>query len=94
MAGSVGTTDRDDTNRWTLHDSIRLRDWSIAERRGPDGDWAPAPDALPNERMRPLVLRGQLAGAAAMTRGQPHALATLREALEVQEIVEAILHAN
>ncbi len=50
-----------------------------------------APDALPNERMRPMVLRRQLDGVAAMTRGQPHHLATLREALEVQEVVEAIL---
>jgi hypothetical protein len=29
-----------------------------------------------------------------MTRGQPHRLATLREALEVQEVVEAILAAG
>jgi hypothetical protein len=37
------------------------------------------------------VLRGQLAEVAAMTRGEAHRLATVREALEVQEIVEAIL---
>jgi hypothetical protein len=40
-----------------------------------------------------MVLRGQLAEVAAMTRGKAHRLATLREALEVQEIVEAILSA-
>ncbi|HEY8611850.1 MAG TPA: Gfo/Idh/MocA family oxidoreductase [Roseomonas sp.] len=93
LRGSVGTTERDDTNSWTLRGSagaIRLRDWSIAEREGADG-WATSPDALPNERMRPLVLRGQLDKVVAMTRGEPQALATLREALEVQEIVEAIL---
>jgi len=72
---------------------VRLRDWSFAERLGTDGRWAQAPDALPNERMRPLVLRDQLAGVAAMTRGEAHHLATLREALEVQEVVEAILAA-
>ncbi|MFC0386895.1 Gfo/Idh/MocA family protein [Muricoccus vinaceus] len=95
LRGGVGTTDRDDTNAWTLRGAagaIRLRDWSVAEREGPEG-WAPAPDALPNERMRPLVLRGQLEKVAAMTRGQPQDLATLREALEVQEVVEAILAA-
>jgi predicted dehydrogenase len=48
---------------------------------------------MPNERMRPLVLKRQLAGVAAMTRGEAHPLATLREALEVQEVVEAILAA-
>lgn len=94
LRGGVGTTDREDSNSWTLNDSIRLRDWSLAERRGADGRWAQAPDALPNERMRPLVLKGQLAGVAAMTRGEAHHLATLREALEVQEIVEAILAAQ
>lgn len=91
LRGSVGTTAQDDSNCWTLNDAIRLRDWSFAERRSADGTWAQAPDAMPNERMRPLVLQRQLAGVAAMTRGEPHRLATLREALEVQEIVEAIL---
>ncbi len=93
LTGGVAITEKDDENSWVLNDAIRLRDWSYAEKRGADGAWAAAPDALPNERMRPMVLRGQLAGVAAMTRGEPHALATLHEALEVQEIVEAILRA-
>ena len=93
LQGSVGTTPKDDHNTWTLNGAIRLRDWSFAERLGADGAWAQAPDALPNEKMRPMVLRGQLAEVAAMTRGEAHRLATLREALEVQEIVEAILAA-
>jgi hypothetical protein len=38
-----------------------------------------------------MVLQGQLTKLAALARGEPHNLATLREALEVQEIVEAIL---
>jgi len=38
-----------------------------------------------------MVLRGQLDKLAALTRGERVDLATLREALEVQEIVEAIL---
>ena len=93
LQGSVGTTPKDDHNTWTLNGAIRLRDWSFAERLGADGHWAQAPDALPNEKMRPMVLKGQLAEVAAMTRGEAHRLATLREALEVQEIVEAILAA-
>jgi len=93
LLGGVGTTAKDDHNTWMLNGRIRLRDWSFAETLGADGTWAQAPDAQPNEKMRPLVLRGQLAGVAAMTRGEPHHLATLREALEVQEVVEAILAA-
>lgn len=94
LSGGVGTTLADDHNAWVLEGSlgaIRLRDWSFAERRGADGAWAAAPDALPNERMRPMVLQRQLDGVAAMTRGEPHHLATLREALEVQQVVEGIL---
>ncbi len=94
LSGGVGTTLADDHNAWVLEGpvgAIRLRDWSFAERRGADGDWAAAPDALPNERMRPMVLKRQLDGVAAMTRGEPHHLATLREALDVQLVVEAIL---
>lgn len=93
VTGSVGTTEADERNEWRLtcrDGSIRLRDWSFAERLGPGG-FAPAPDALPNERMRPMVLKGQLDKLAALTRGEPQTLATLREALEVQEVVEAIL---
>lgn len=94
LTGGVGTTAKDDHNTWALNGAIRLRDWSIAERRGEGGGWVQVPDALPNERTRPLVLRDQLAGVAAMTRGAPHPLATLREALEVQEVVEAVLAAG
>jgi predicted dehydrogenase len=94
VTGSVGTTALDETNGWLLEGetgAIRLRDWSIAEKQAPDGSWHTAPDALPNPAMRPLVLRGQLDKLAALTRGERVDLATLREALEVQEIVEAIL---
>jgi hypothetical protein len=43
--------------------------------------------------MRPMTLRGQMDKLAALTRGEPQGLATLREALEVQRIVEAVLAA-
>ena len=66
--------------------AIRLRDWSIAELRLFDGTWGEAPNALPHAEMRPVLLKGQLEKLAAMTRGEPHTLATVREALEVQEL--------
>ena len=94
LTGNVGTTPKDDHNVWTLRGdtgAIRLRDWSIAERQRADGTWEPDPDALPNERMRPLVLKRQLDGVARMTRGEAHPLATIQEAFDVQTIVEAIL---
>ena len=92
LRGAVGTTDQDDTNSWTLRGAgaIRLRDWSLAERQRPDGAWIPDPAAMPNEQARPLVLRRQLEQVACMTRGEPHRLARLYEALEVQAVVEAI----
>jgi predicted dehydrogenase len=94
VTGGVGTTEADDHNEWRLESeggAIRLRDWSFAEKLAVDIGWHAAPDALPNDRMRPLVLKGQLDKVAALTRGERHNLATLREALEVQEVAEAIL---
>lgn len=97
LSGAVGTTEKDDHNIWMIEGdagAVRLRDWSIAERRMADGSWQPDPDALPNEKMRPLVLRRQLEGVAALVRGEAFHLATLAEALEVQEMVEAILRSR
>jgi predicted dehydrogenase len=93
VQGEVGGTDRDEDLRLTVTGvgRVRLRDWSIAERWRPDGTWVQDPDALPQERMRPLVLARQLAAVVAMTRGEPHTLATPSEAFDVQEAVEAIL---
>ena len=89
-----GETAKDDHNIWMLEGdkgAVRLCDWSIAERRLPDGTWQSAPDAMPNERARPLALKRQLEGVAKLARGEAHHLATLQEALDVQEIVESIL---
>jgi len=93
LQGAVGGTAAADSNAWTIHGvaDMRLRDWSIAERQRPDGTWVPDPDALPNERLRPLVLHRQLQEVARMARGEAHRLATVTEAYEVQEVVEAIL---
>ena len=94
LAGAVGETAKDDHNIWMLEGdkgAVRLCDWSIAERRGADGTWQPAPEALPQVQARPLALKRQLEGVAKLARGEPHHLATLADALNVQEIVEAIL---
>ena len=93
LRGAVGETTKDDTNSWMVQGTgaIRLRDWSIAEREQPDGSWVADPDAMPNETARPLVLRRQLEQVASMTRGEPHRLARLYEAYEVQVVVERIL---
>ena len=94
LAGSVGETAKDDHNVWLLEGdkgAVRLCDWSIAERRAADGSWQPAPDALPQDKARPLALKRQLEGVARLARGESHHLATLAEALEVQEVVEGLL---
>ncbi len=93
LRGEVGFTAKDDHNLWTLDGvgRIRLRDWSFAERQRPDGVWVGDAEAPPHERIRPLVLRRQLEQVARMARGEPHVLATLEEAFEVQAVVEAIL---
>lgn len=94
LAGAVGETAKDDHNIWMLEGdkgAIRLCDWSIAQRRMTDGTWQQASDALPQEQARPLALKRQLEGVAKLARGEPHHLATLADALNVQEIVEGIL---
>jgi predicted dehydrogenase len=94
LAGAVGQTTKDDHNIWMLEGdkgAVRLCDWSIAERRRPDGTWQRSPDALPNAQARPLALKRQLEGVAKLARGEPHHLATLAEAFDVQQIVEGIL---
>lgn len=94
LSGAVGMTDKPDHNLWVLTGDggqIRLRDWAVAERQQPGGAWVAPAQPRSNEEMRPLVLKRQLDKVVAMTRGQPHSLATLDEALAVQEIVEAML---
>ena len=94
LTGAVGETTKDDHNIWVLEGdkgAVRLCDWSIAEKRMPNGSWQQAADALPQEQARPLALKRQLEGVARLARGEPHHLATVPEAFNVQEIVEAIL---
>lgn len=94
LSGAVGETAKDDHNIWMLEGdrgAVRLCDWSIPEWRPAGGAWQRMPDAMPNEQARPLALKRQLLGVAKLARGEPHHLATLEEALNVQEIVEGIL---
>lgn len=94
LKGGVGTTDQADHNLWTLtgpKGAIRLRDWSTAERLTADGTWVGDPEAPSHELARPMILQGQVTKLAAMVRGQPHDLATVAEALEVQTVVERVL---
>lgn len=94
LTGCVGSTEKDDHNTWTLTGSngrVRLRDWSYGEREV-DGEWHAPADALPNPQARPLILKRQLDKVVAMTLGETTSLASLQEALEVQLIVEEILH--
>jgi predicted dehydrogenase len=93
LEGEVGGTEQDEALAFTVSGvgAVRLRDWSLPERARPDGSWVAHPDAAAQEAMRPLVLARQLAAVAAMTRGEPHPLATVSEAYDVMEAVEAIL---
>lgn len=95
LMGDVGETEEMDHNIWRVvgdKGSIRLRDWSFAERWDPEaGEWQGDPDAPSHAEMRPLILRGQVGKLPALVRGEPQDLATVAEALEVQRIVEAIL---
>jgi predicted dehydrogenase len=94
LSGAVGKTAKDDHNIWMLEGergAVRLCDWSIPEWHPVGGRWQRMPDAMPNSQARPLALKRQLLGVVKLARGEPHHLATLEEALNVQEIVEGIL---
>ncbi|MFD2265327.1 Gfo/Idh/MocA family protein [Lacibacterium aquatile] len=93
FTGSVGKTDLDDSNQWRLigtKGEMRLRNWSHADYRVEGEDWIAAP-SMPVEKMRPISVKRQLDALIEAAGGRPHPLATLREALDVQLIVEAIL---
>ena len=96
LAGGVGTTTEDDRNGFTVtgpFGAVRLRNWATAERLGAAG-WQADPATIPHEQARPLVLQRQLEAVGHLVRGEPHALATLAEAFEVQAVVEAILRSG
>lgn len=98
IMGDVGQVPDSDHNIWKVvgdEGTIRLRDWSYAERWDENaGDWRGDPDAPSHAEMRPLILRGQVGKLPALVRGDEQDLATVAEALDVQRIVEAILTSN
>jgi predicted dehydrogenase len=93
LRAGIGGTGKPDHNLTILHGTkgrIRLRDWAVAERQT-GTEWVEAEGSLPNVENRPRLLRRTLDQTIAMARGEPHTLATLEQALAVQEIVETIL---
>lgn len=95
IMGDVGQVPDSDHNIWKVvgdKGTVRLRDWSYAERWDEAaGEWVGNPDAPSHAEMRPMILRGQVGKLPALVRGEDQDLATVAEALDVQRIVEAIL---
>ncbi|MBL8837370.1 MAG: Gfo/Idh/MocA family oxidoreductase [Alphaproteobacteria bacterium] len=93
VSGTVGPgVTEDDVNSWTLEGdagALRIFDWYRFARRGEAGwvesDLGAAEDRRERSRM------AQLDALAAMIEGRPHGLPSLREALDVQLAVEAML---
>jgi predicted dehydrogenase len=84
--------DADDHNLWTVtcaRGALRIRDWHGIERR--DGDDWRVMAASSIDDMRVASGRAQLDSLAALLEGRPHALPTLREGLDVQRVIEALL---
>jgi len=84
--------DADDHNLWTVtcaRGALRIRDWHGLERRNGDG-WI-VMETSSIDDMRVTAGRAQLDDLAAMLEARPHALPSLREGLNVQRTVEALL---
>jgi predicted dehydrogenase len=90
LAGSVGGAVADD-NRWRLlgkQGAFELYDWYSLKRRI-NGGWLDVD--FGEGEVRDLSYRAQLDALDAMLAGRPHGLPSFREALAVQECVEAML---
>jgi predicted dehydrogenase len=90
LAGSVGGARADD-NHWKLLGSqgaFELHDWYSLRRRI-NGGWLDVD--FGEGEVRDLSYRTQLDALDAMLAGRPHGLPSFREALAVQECVEAML---
>jgi predicted dehydrogenase len=91
LAGSVGGSVADD-NRWKLlgkQGAFELHDCYSLKRRI-NGGWLDID--FGEGEARDLSYRAQLDALDAMLAGRPHGLPSFREALGVQECVEAMLH--
>jgi predicted dehydrogenase len=84
--------DADDHNLWTVtcaRGALRIRDWHGLERR--DGDTWRVMETSSIDEMRVVAGRAQLDDLASLLEGKPHALPSLREGLDVQRTIEALL---
>jgi predicted dehydrogenase len=82
----------DDHNLWTVtcaRGALRIRDWQGLEHR--NGDTWSVMDTSSIDEMRVISGRAQLDDLAALLEGRPHTLPTLREGLDVQKTIEALL---
>jgi predicted dehydrogenase len=90
LAGSIGGNLADD-NHWRLsgtQGAFELHDWYSLKRRI-NGGWLDID--FGDGEVRDLSYRAQLDALDAMLAGRPHGLPSFREALAVQECVEAML---
>lgn len=82
----------DDHNLWTVtcaRGALRIRDWHGLERRN-GANWA-VMETSSIDDMRVVAGRAQLDDLAALLEGRPHGLPSLREGLDVQRTIEALL---
>jgi hypothetical protein len=74
---------------WGEGASWRLSDWYwLGLSSG--GDWTDEPGDIADPRAAAYM--GQLDNLAAMLDGRPHTMPSFREALRVQELIEALLN--
>jgi len=90
-SGGAGPDVVDLTVRGSLR-AVRIWDWYRLQDAD-TGEWS---DLLGHDRaeLGAAAYAAQLAELAAMVAGDPTGIATFREALNVQELVEALLHAD
>jgi len=92
LAGSVGTTAVIDENSWIAYGekgALRLHNWYSLSRRQGEGAWEHVDFGPGTDRERSYM--AQLDSLTMMLDGKPHPLATFREGLEVQTVVERLL---
>ena len=87
MSGGVGP-DQVELTVWGSQSSYRLYDWyKLALSEG--GEWRELPTGAGNPGLEAYTR--QLDNLAALLAGEPHTLPGFREALAVQELIEALL---
>ncbi len=92
VAGGVGGAgpDRVECTVWGEEASCRLTDWYLlSQSDGDGGGWVDQLADIADHRA--AAYRGQLDNLAAMLDGRAHTMPSFREALRVQETIEALL---